>query len=359
MKTYARHVVEELVKATMEDCCLYHGIGQASPRAKARMERYAPSYDRAAQRGLEEDYARTNMHHVSPESNDLLRDMHKDQLANKATAEDTASIRNTYAQIENAALQIVGHMPSRMSADQCVEVASKLVDTCVGGVLIYGNDADYLDYASHFMRELRRQFAHAGTDPEMMVKLARVEDKLAFGRESAAVMQKKLVYPNGAVDMFDHAMNIIIRHRPEGHPDRESRQLSDEEVRATFDLSGHIYGTQLQGLGLTNEPLPQFSFYSFALLQRAVHVAEAEFLRLPKDHPAREGNQVEARKYYSTERVPEILREILGRFPPVSAEAAAGEDIHPLHVFHHDADALFAAARALRDMQQKAAGRGR
>lgn len=359
MKTYARHFVEGLVKATTEDCCLYHGIGQASPRAKARMERYAPSYDKAVQRGLEEDYARTSMHHVSPDSNDLLRDMHKEQLANKATAEDTASIRNTYAQIENSALQIVGHMPPRMSADQCVEVASKLVDSCVGGVLIYGNDADYLDYAAHFVRELRRQFASASTDPDMMVKLARVEDKIAFGRESADVMQKKLVYPNGAVDVFDHAMHIVIRHRPEEHPDRECKQLSDEEVRATYNLSGHIYGAQLQGLGLTNAPLPQFSFYSFALLQRAVHVAEAEFLRLPKDHPAREGNQVEARKYYSTERVPEILREILERFPPVPAEEVGNESFHPLTVFHHDADALFAAARGLRDMQQKAAGRGR
>ncbi len=363
MKMITKKSIEAMVYEASEACCAAscHSLKQ-TPKNGYR-ELYAVSYDKGRQSTLDDTLRRGTTYRYSSDYNDVLRDMHLEQggiiAPTKDTAEDAAYIRNSYAQIEKLALQMVGHLAEKVTEDDYVQTMSKLVDHYVAGVLIFGNDVDSLDYAESFMREMRQRLANAGCSQDTMIKLARVEDKIAMGRESADVMQKKLIYPNGAQDLFEHAAHIIVLNRPETHPDRENKQLSKEETVQAYGLAARIYAQQLQSFGMSNDPLPQLTFYGFALMQQAMHVAEAEFMRLPKEHPCREGDQVEGRKRYNTERVPEILREVLMRHPPVPKDVADGERVEPLTVVMHDTDALFSARRTLSDMQQRAAGRAR
>lgn len=220
-----------------------------------------------------------------------------------------------------------------------VDACDQLVDLIVQSAILEGADPAAFGYTQRFLKELRRGYAEVDSSIETMAALKRVEDKVAIGQEGYERIVSRLEQQHGVTNFFDLAM-------------KEAEQLyqdaphmsEDDKTEFASERAQDMYVGMLNGLGLDNARNGECSAYSIALLQRAEHAAQAEFMRLPKENETRKATPLST---YVKDRAPVLLKEALAKYPPLDLGPGAPDDICT-----HEANALHAAVKWLQAMQR-------
>lgn len=361
---------EQLVHdAAEQSCTAFNTKGYSSrPRhvAVRRQDDIIAQKEKKRGGGIDECYARIGnsfkgkfSHPDIPETEDLLATMHEIDEEFRAAADSPEELQKIVRMFEVTMLRLLEQFfNKKMLPKDFVQACEAFADLAVRDTLIEGNGIGDIDYAKRFLTQLRKEYAKVDNDMEILSQLKRVEDKLDLGKEACEVMHKQVNRQYGVYDLFDYSMREVMARRNTADGTDGKHAPTDEELEAALAFSDNSYRKTLNGIGLDNVTL-QHSYYTMALVQRAAYVAQAEFMRLPKDHADRQGNnQVENRNRYISQRMPELVKEVLEKYPPVTmGDLALKTDSE--NIYTHSADALFNAIKWLDHKRAMVASIGR
>lgn len=274
---------------------------------------------------------------------DVLDRMHREQHYHDTTTQGNRYEYSCFNYFKTYLLGFLTQEGTPLTPRTFIDACNALADVAVQSVLLEGTQPESLDYARRFLRELRRGYADVDGSIETMATLKRIEDKIDIGHEACEAMARQLQHAPGASSIFDLAMQEVQKR----HADDPQVQGIEDEYRSAVGRSHELYADMLTHLGFDNTKGPQCSVYSIALLQRAEHAAQAEFMR---DRSLKEGHSpMQARNAYIRRRAPELLHTVLGIYPPSPKREGL-----PHSILTHDADALFAAVKWLDGIQRAA-----
>ncbi len=314
-------------------------------------------YDRAFPAGIDAHYADTGMDYVGVDTSDWVREQHREHGNKAALSEDSAFIRNNLEQILLHAHKNIYFVGQNVEPSNVVMLCDKLADDAVGNAVVFGNEKESLVYAKQFLTEFRHEYAQVCSDMQTLGALKRCEDKLDIGLEAIGVIERKCTFREGCRDFFDLGLARVMEQKRAEHG--EDVKPDDDDIKMAGLQANGIYAFSMRDLGIANDTKPMVTFYGFAVLQRAVYVAEVEFMRLPKDHPLKQGSVSQGLTIYRTKRAPELVQEAYMRFPPVAAENAKEVKLGPYNSYTHDTKALFGAIEWLDAQRALVAERSR